>query len=88
MKVLILYRPQSEYARRVEEFTHDFKRQYPDKPIDVEDIDTREGSAMASIYDLMTQPAVLALKDDGQVVQSWIGDQMPLMNEIAYYANA
>ena len=87
MKLLILYRPKSPQARKVEEFTHDFKRQYPDKSLELEDIDTRDGSATASLYDLMSQPAVLALKDDGQVVQSWVGDQMPMMNEIAYYAN-
>ena len=88
MKVLILYRPQSETARRVDEFVHEFQRLYPGKSIDVLDIDTAAGTTLVDLYDITSQPAVLALKDDRQLIQSWIGDQLPLMNEIAYYANA
>jgi hypothetical protein len=87
MKVLILYRERSEYARRVDEFVHDFKRQYPDAPLEVQDVDTREGAATASLYDMATHPLILALQDDGRMIQSWEAtEHMPLMQEVAYYA--
>jgi len=88
MKVLVLYRKRSEDAPRVESFLHDFQRFHPESKVVTEDLDTREGAATASLYDLPAQPAVLALRDDGQLIQSWGGDQLPLMNELAYYSNS
>lgn len=87
MKLLVLYRPQSEHARTVETFVHDFKRQHEGvgRRIEVIDYDTREGQAEASIYDIMDHPALLVLGDDGHMAASWVGPQMPLMDEVAAY---
>lgn len=42
---------------------------------------------MAEVYGIMTYPAVLALAGDGSVQQQWEGvDKLPLMNDLAYYA--
>lgn len=87
MRVVILYRPESEHARRVEEYIADFERFHPGETIEVANIDTPDGSRQAEIYGVMQYPAVLALKDDGQVQQQWEGvDKLPLMNDLAYYA--
>lgn len=85
MKLLILYRPQSEHARAVETFLHDFKYRHESSRIELVDADTREGIATASLYDLMNLPAILALRDDGSVLQVWQGEMLPLMDEIASY---
>jgi len=86
MKVYILYRPKSEHARLVEEFAHEFERQRAAHRLEVMDIDSRDGSATASLYDIMSYPAILALTDDGQVLKSWVGEKVPpLMDELAYY---
>lgn len=86
MKVTILYRPNSEFARSVEEFAHDIERQQGVKT-ELVSIDTREGAAMATLYDIMQYPAVVITREDGGVVQSWLGDQLPLMNEVAAFAH-
>lgn len=86
MKVVILYRPNSEGARMVEDFAREFTRRYMDRKLELVSVDTRDGSATATLYDIMKCPAVLALADDGQVIHEWQGDSMPLMNEISYYA--
>lgn len=86
MKVLVLYRPKSEHGRAVETFIRDYKSQHADARLEVLDIDSRDGSAMASLYDVMQYPAVLALRDDGSILRSWEGDMLPVMNEVAYYA--
>lgn len=86
MKVIILYRPNSEHARFVEEFVHDFTKVQPTRKVDLMDIDTKEGSAMASLYDMMQLPVILALDQEGRLLNSWQGEQLPLMNEVAYYA--
>jgi hypothetical protein len=88
MKVLILYRPKSEHGRMVEEFIHDFRRLHTDEHVEVLDLDTREGSAMATLYDIVQYPAILVVQDNGYVQRSWEGDQLPLMAEVASYARA
>ncbi len=85
MKVLILYRPSSEEARSVETFIHDFQARHDSDRLEIVDVNTRDGYATATLYDIMRYPAILILRDDGSVIKSWEGDTLPLMDEIAYY---
>ncbi len=85
MKVLVLYRPNSEYARAVEEFIHDFQGRNPGYTLDVQSIDTRDGAALASLYDIMSYPAMLALRNDGYIQIAWQGMPLPLIDEVAAY---
>lgn len=87
MKVLVFYRPNSEHARIVEEFVHDLQRQHDvdERHLVVYDIDSREGSAMASLYDLMSYPSLIVVGDDGAFVKSWTDGSLPLMNEVVSY---
>lgn len=87
MKVLVLYRPNSEHGRMVEEFIHDFQVQHRDERLEVLNIDSRDGSAMASLYDVMRYPAILVLQTDGYLQKSWEGDRLPLMDEVISYAH-
>lgn len=84
MKALVLYHPQSEFARGVEEYVHDFARSRG-ITIDLVSLETIEGSDMAKLYDIVRYPALLVIKDDGQLVKNWEGDTLPLMNEVAGY---
>jgi hypothetical protein len=85
MKVVILYRPNSEYARSVEEYVRELKLR-TGKSVELVDVDSREGIQAAELYDSVQQPAVLALADDGHLLQSWIGEYLPLINEVSAYA--
>lgn len=87
MKVLVSYRPKSEYARSVEEFTHGLQTQHglDERQLQVVDYDSREGMALASMYDIMGQPIVLVTNDDGSYVKHWEGTDLPLMSEVAGY---
>ena len=86
MKLLIFYRPNSEHARSVETFIHDFQRQYTsDAKVEILDLDTRDGAAMASLYDVLQYPAFLAVANDGVLLRSWEGKELPLMAEVASY---
>ena len=88
MKILILYRPESEHARRIEEFVHDFQRRHGAHHLEVLNIDSRDGIATATLYDIVDYPAILVLQNDGAVQKTWEGDQLPLMDEVASYASA
>lgn len=87
MKLYVLYRPNSEYARQVEEFIHDFTSVHPDRQLETIDLNTREGAGMATLYDVVSYPAILATANDGQLLKSWEGPELPLMDELAYYAH-
>lgn len=80
----MLYRPNSEGSRVVEEYVRDFEKSRG-KEIKLISLNTREGAAIASLYDMMQNPGLLVLRDDGQVVADWQGMQLPLMNEVAGY---
>ena len=88
MRLLILYRPNSEHGRIIEEFIHNYQSRNQSGHIEVLNIDTREGSATASLYDIVQYPAILALQNDGYVQKMWQGNELPLMDEVAAYANS
>ncbi|QQS17869.1 hypothetical protein IPL68_04375 [Candidatus Saccharibacteria bacterium] len=88
MKVIVLYRPNSEHARLVERFLHDLRHQHDvnQSSIQMLDIDSREGISLASIYDIVDSPAIVVTDNAGGYVQSWIGSELPLMRDVAAYS--
>lgn len=90
MKVLVFYRPHSEHARSVEEFLHDLQRQhdFDNRHLAIYDVDSREGSAMASLYDVMAYPSFLVVGNDGSFIKSWDDGHFPLMDEVVSYTFA
>lgn len=86
MKVVILYHPQSDHYRTVEEFARDLHKQ-KGKKVDLVSLETREGAATASLYDIVEYPAVLAIREDGQLLKNWEGAMLPLMDEVAAYSD-
>lgn len=85
MRVVILYRPKSEQARMVESFIRDFKSRHEADHVEAVDVDSRDGMATATLYDIMSYPAILALREDGSLLRSWEGEMLPTMDEVAYY---
>lgn len=84
MKALILYHPNSEHARLVEEYVHNFS-QVSSQRIDLQSLETREGAATATLYDIVSYPALLVIDSDGHLHKVWQGETFPLMNEVAGY---
>jgi hypothetical protein len=87
MKVLILYRPNSEHGRVIEEFVHDYQSRHRSDRVEVLNIDSRDGGAIAMLYDIMEYPAILVLRNDGNVQKIWQGKSLPMMDEVASYAS-
>jgi hypothetical protein len=78
MRVVILYRPNSEHARVTEEFIHNLTSRYPGIEPEVMNLDTRAGAGMAADYDIMQYPGMLVLMDDGSIQKEWQGTVNPL----------
>jgi hypothetical protein len=83
MRLVALYRRNSEQARPVYEFIEMFRRRYPEKTIEELDIDTRDGAAEATLYGVMQYPAIIATSFDGRVLGMWEGLPLPLIDEVA-----
>lgn len=84
MRLCIFYRLHSEHARPVEEFAHEFQRLHTAR-VELENVEMRTGSDAANLYDIFQFPSILVLRDDGQMVQMWSGQPLPLMDEVAAY---
>jgi hypothetical protein len=85
MKVVILYRPNSEHATAVEAFVHDYQVRHTGAKLELVNLDERDGIALASLYDIMSYPAILVMAVDGTLMHLWQGSQLPLLDEVASY---
>ena len=82
--MVILYHPKSDHARTVEGFAHDFARQVG-AGVELISLESRDGAQMATTYGIVRYPAILAMGPTGDLLKSWEGPVMPLMNEISFY---
>lgn len=87
MKIAILYRPKSEQEGKALDYARDYK-QLKGKELDLVSLDSIEGDNMAKLYGITQYPAVVAIKEDGQLEQLWQGEAWPQMNELDYYTSS
>lgn len=84
MKVVMLYRPNTEHERQALDYIRDFAMQ-TGKKLPTLDPDSPEGVDICRLYDIMQFPAILATDDEGHVQNLWLGDHMPTYSELSYY---
>lgn len=84
MRVVVVTRESTDYARRVEEFLENFIRQ-TGREIETLNPDTPDGATFCRAYDIVEYPTIIALSDDGQVQNIWRGVNFPTINELSYY---
>jgi hypothetical protein len=85
MKAMIFYRPNSEHERMVEEYVHDFAR-HTGKELPTVDVDSRDGIYLTQLYDVTRYPSIVAVDDEGKVLQTWEdSDILPRFDEVSYY---
>ncbi len=84
MKIVIVYRDQSDHARSIIDFMRDYERQTGRQLATLEP-DTPEGAQFCSTYDIVEYPSIVAVSDDGILQHLWRGLPLPLINEVSYY---
>lgn len=84
MRVVVVTKESTDYARRVEEFLENFARQ-TGREIETLNPETPDGTTFCRTYDIVEYPTVIALSDDGQVQNVWRGVNFPTINELSYY---
>lgn len=85
MRIVVVYKDVSDHGREVREYVDDFKRQTGLK-IEVMDPDSGRNEFFLQAYDIVEYPTILAIADDGRLLQIWRGRPLPLFDEVAYYA--
>lgn len=85
MKLLILYRPESEHSLALERFKEDFRNVYPDIELEMIDVDSVEGINTAGLYDILQYPSLIIIGNDGALIKDWIGDNLPPIENVAGY---
>jgi hypothetical protein len=88
MRILVIYRPNSERGSLAESFMADYKRRNPEQTIEAVNADTREGIAIITMYDIVDYPAIIVIDSQGIVQNMWTGESLPLIDEVAGYARA
>jgi hypothetical protein len=84
MRVVVVYKEQTDYAREVIDYIADFKRQTGH---DLETIDPESpaGIDFTQTYDIMELPFLIAISDDGVMQNTWSGTPLPTISEVSYY---
>ena len=85
MRVVVVAKDNTDYSRQIATFVDDMARQTGHE-LEVLDPESREGESFCRAYDIVEYPTILAIANDGQLLQMWRGRPLPLFDEVAYYA--
>ncbi len=85
MRVMILYHPASEHEGRVQDYIREYRSLHPSTDFELLSLETRQGADTAALYDATNYPAILVVSNDGQLLQIWQDEQLPLMKELDFY---
>ncbi len=86
MRVVVIARDATDYARSVQMFLDDFARQ-TGRSLEVLDPDSGEGESFCRAYDIVQYPTVIALSESGHMQNIWAGPELPTINEVSYYVS-
>jgi hypothetical protein len=85
VRIVLIYRDDSEHARPVIDFLRDFER-HTGHTIETMEPDSPEGIDFCRAYDIVEYPTMVAVSDDGQAQNMWRGVPLPTISEVSYYA--
>ena len=84
MRVVVISKDKTDYARTVFDYLHDFTHQ-TGKELEVIDPETREGDQFCEVYNIVEYPTIIAVANDGSMQNIWRGLPLPTINEVSYY---
>ena len=84
MRVVVIYKEATDYARQVEDYLVDFKRQ-TGHDLETMNPESPSGISFCEAYDILEFPTLVAISDDGHVQNQWQGLPLPTISEVSYY---
>lgn len=84
MRLVCVWREGEDYSRMMEEWISELERRTGSE---VESIspDGRDGVGFCQTYDIVEYPTILALNNDGAVLNMWRGRELPTFDEVSYW---
>lgn len=82
--MVVLWREKSEYAGTVRDWLRDFEHQTGRMPETISP-DEPAGISLVETYDIVEYPTILALDNEGRMLQMWRGAAMPRINDVLFY---
>lgn len=84
MRVVVVFKENTDYAREVLDYLRDFENQ-TGRTLETLDPESPAGVDFTRAYDLLQFPSLIALSDDGQLQNLWQGRPLPTISEVSYY---
>lgn len=84
MRVVVVYKEETDYARQINDYLRDFKRQTGHE-LETLNPDTPEGASFCRTYDIVEYPSLIAISDEGVMQNMWRGLPLPTISEVSYY---
>ena len=81
-RVVVVTKEGRDYSRTVSDWIEDFYRATGRR---LEIVDPDKETAFCQAYDVVEYPTILAIDNNGAVLQVWRGPVMPLIDEVNYY---
>ncbi len=88
MRVVIIWNEATDYASEVRSWLKDFEHDTGGTKI-VESIDpeTMEGESFCRTYDIVRYPTIIAVDNDGKVLEEWTGTPLPQIEQVSIWAS-
>ena len=84
MRVVVITKDQTDYAREVSDYVFEFERRTGHE-LEILDPESREGISFTTTYDILEFPTIVALSGGGQMQNMWKGRPLPTISELSYY---
>ena len=82
MKVVVVWRDNTDYAREVMTWIGEFERE-TGREVESLDPDTIEGEGFVRSRDIVQYPAVVVIDDRGAILKLW--NRLPQFDEVMFY---
>ena len=80
----MIWRDESDYGRTVTEWLHDCERRVGVAPESLSP-DEPDGESLCKAYDIVEYPTMMAIDDEGKLLQMWRGQNLPRIDDVSYY---
>jgi len=84
MRVVVVTKDNTDYARTVTDYLRDFKRQ-TGHDLEIIDPESPDGASFSRTYDIVEYPTMMAIADDGVMHNMWRGLPLPTLSEVSFY---
>lgn len=85
MKLIMVTKDATDYAREVTDFMRDFEAQ-TGRQIETLDPESPSGIDFITSYGIVQYPTLVAIADDNTMQNMWVGTPLPTVMEVSYYA--